>query len=237
MRHSACSPRSSVRMRMTSSTFVRKIFPSPIFPVRADFRMASTTVSTRRSTTTSSTFVRGSRSMEYSRPRYTSVWPFCRPRPRTSVTVMPSIPASFSASFTASNREVWMIASIFVIARSGDTGNPALCSACLRFQGVALFAVLRQVQPFDFLLRGHAQAKQHVRDLQDDQASHNGEHPGNDHADQLVQQPARVPLQQAHGQRGSRFVVKQRIYRAAGEDAGEQRTECPASAVNAKGVQ
>jgi len=37
--HNAASPRSSLRMRMASSTFVRKILPSPIFPVRAEVAM------------------------------------------------------------------------------------------------------------------------------------------------------------------------------------------------------
>ena len=45
--YSALSPRSSLRIRMASSMRVRKIFPSPILPVFAVFRIISTTRSTR----------------------------------------------------------------------------------------------------------------------------------------------------------------------------------------------
>ena len=44
--YSACSPGSSLRMRIASSTRVRKILPSPIFPVRAVLAMVCTTLST-----------------------------------------------------------------------------------------------------------------------------------------------------------------------------------------------
>ncbi len=45
--HSAFSPRSSLRMRMASSTRARKILPSPILPVRAAVVMAWMARSTR----------------------------------------------------------------------------------------------------------------------------------------------------------------------------------------------
>ena len=41
------------------------------------------------SSTTTSIFTLGTKSTVYSVPRYISVWPFCRPKPRTSVIVMP----------------------------------------------------------------------------------------------------------------------------------------------------
>src|SRR5262249_46646194 len=49
-------------------------------------------------------------------PRYSSVWPFWRPKPRTSVTVIPMTPISVSASFTSSSLKGLMIASIFFMA-------------------------------------------------------------------------------------------------------------------------
>src|SRR5439155_24512582 len=45
----------------------------------------------------------GTKSILYSVPRYTSVWPACRPKPWTSVTVMPCTSAPLSASFTSSS--------------------------------------------------------------------------------------------------------------------------------------
>src|ERR1700687_456079 len=63
--YNAFSPRSSLRIRIASSTCVRKILPSPILPVRADLRIAPTAASTKLSATTSSTFIFGIRSMEY----------------------------------------------------------------------------------------------------------------------------------------------------------------------------
>jgi hypothetical protein len=39
-----------------------------------------------------STLILGRKSTTYSAPRYSSVWPFCRPKPLTSVTVMPETP-------------------------------------------------------------------------------------------------------------------------------------------------
>src|SRR5208337_1272693 len=100
---------------------------------------------------------------------------------------MPSMPASFSASFTASNREVWMIASIFVIVAPGSTDPPRrVCAFCqqrhlqhqatsqsaqtfilqgsqewlrhLGLQVVALLAVLRNVESFRLVLLIHAHA-------------------------------------------------------------------------------
>ena len=50
--YKAPSPRSSLRMRIASSTRVRKIFPSPILPVRAATRMACTAFSTIASAST-----------------------------------------------------------------------------------------------------------------------------------------------------------------------------------------
>src|SRR5205807_1716969 len=55
--YKAFSPRSSLRMRMASSTEDRKTFPSPILPVLAAFRMACTAASTRWSGKTISSLI------------------------------------------------------------------------------------------------------------------------------------------------------------------------------------
>jgi hypothetical protein len=77
--------------------------PSPIFPVRAALMTASTTWSTMPSSTTTSIFTFGRKSTTYSAPRYSSVWPFWRPKPFTSVTVKPVTLTSARASRTSSS--------------------------------------------------------------------------------------------------------------------------------------
>src|SRR5438105_15431205 len=68
------------------------------------------------SSTTTSILSLGRKSITYSAPRYTSVWPFCRPKPLTSLTVIPVMPTSCSAFFTSSNLNGLMIASTFFIS-------------------------------------------------------------------------------------------------------------------------
>ena len=51
-------------------------------------------------------------------PRYSSLWPFCRPKPFTSYTVMPLIPAAVRAARTFSTAKGLTIASIFFMAAS-----------------------------------------------------------------------------------------------------------------------
>src|SRR5262245_14302096 len=75
--------------------------------------MVETTLSTSSSGTTTSIFTLGRKSTVYSEPRYSSVWPFWRPKPRTSVTVIPITPISVRASLTSSSLNGLMIASIF----------------------------------------------------------------------------------------------------------------------------
>src|SRR5262249_18916465 len=67
--------------------------------------------------TAHSTLSLGRKSTTYSAPRYSSVWPFCRPKPLTSVTVMPDTPTSVSASRTSSSLNGRMIATISFISR------------------------------------------------------------------------------------------------------------------------
>jgi hypothetical protein len=103
-------------MRTTCSTDDTNILPSPILPVRAALMMASMAGSTVSSATTISILILGRKSTTYSAPRYSSVWPFCRPKPLTSVTVSPVTPTSDNASRTSSSLNGLMMASIFFIS-------------------------------------------------------------------------------------------------------------------------
>src|SRR5690606_18551793 len=78
--------------------------------VLAAFRMASTTWSTRSPRTATSIRVLGTKSTTYSAPRYSSVWPRWRPKPFTSVTVMPETPISDNAARTSSSLNGLIIA-------------------------------------------------------------------------------------------------------------------------------
>src|SRR5690606_27410691 len=71
----------------------------------------------RSSVTATSSLILGRKSTTYSAPRYSSVWPFWRPKPLTSVTVMPATPASASASRTSSSLNGLMIAITIFIDR------------------------------------------------------------------------------------------------------------------------
>jgi acetolactate synthase-1/3 small subunit len=101
---------SPVRIRMTRSISVMKILPSPTLPVLAALRMASMTWSTSSLRTATSMRVLGTKSTTYSAPRYSSVWPRWRPKPFTSVTVMPETPISDNAARTSSSLKGLIIA-------------------------------------------------------------------------------------------------------------------------------
>src|SRR5690606_2798859 len=102
-RQIASSPVSPVRMRMTSSTGVTKILPSPMRPVRAASVMVATTCRTLSSGTMISSLTLGTESTTWAEPRYTSFLRPVRPKPFTSVTVMPCTPISDRLSLTSSS--------------------------------------------------------------------------------------------------------------------------------------
>src|ERR1700712_5226996 len=117
-------------MRTTCSRSYTKIFPSPILPVRAEPSTASITRSTRSSDTAASIFTLGRKSTTYSAPRYSSVWPFWRPKPLTSVTVMPCTPIPERASRTSSSLNALMIAvTSFMMAPLETAGSEAVLRA------------------------------------------------------------------------------------------------------------
>src|SRR5690606_26421367 len=79
--------------------------------------IASMTRSSWSVFTAASIFTLGRKSTTYSAPRYSSVWPFCRPKPLTSVTVIPCTPIAESASRTSSSLNGLMMAlTIFICA-------------------------------------------------------------------------------------------------------------------------
>src|SRR5450432_2788404 len=108
-------------MRTTCSSVETKTLPSPILPVRAAASMASITRSTIASSTAASIFTLGRKSTTYSAPRYSSVCPFWRPKPLTSVTVTPCTPMALRASRTSSSLNGLTIAVTIFIA------PPPLC--------------------------------------------------------------------------------------------------------------
>src|ERR1700749_4914066 len=93
------------------------------------------------SSSTTSILILGRKSITYSAPRYPSVCPFCRPKPLTSLTVIPVMPTSCSAFFTSSSLNGLMIASIFFI-----TSHLALSSTGL----LDCLAMKREVETFAF---------------------------------------------------------------------------------------
>src|ERR1700682_2739895 len=196
---SAFSPRSSLRIRMASSTRDRNILPSPIFPVLAVCKIVSTTRFPSVSGSTLFSLPFCNKPPGYSRPRYTSVCPFCRPCPRTSVTVIPSIPISRSAFFTESNRDGWIIASSFIMEVCAPVTALRRYSVLklLCFQVISLFAMLRNVQSLDLLLFRYPHARYHIYHLQQDDRPGESEAPSDQHADKLIAQLSPVPIQPA----------------------------------------
>src|SRR5277367_6820526 len=63
----------------------------------------------------------GTKSTTYSAPRYSSVWPRWRPKPLTSVTVIPDTPISESAARTSSSLKGLMMAVINFIRKLHDS--------------------------------------------------------------------------------------------------------------------
>src|ERR1700716_851103 len=161
-------------MRRTCSTGVIHTLPSPILPVRATSTRRLVTRSTSSSSTTMSMRVLGTKSMVYSAPRYTSVWPRWRPKPWTSLTVSPCTPSSLSASFTSSSlKGLMMPVMSFTYLRSPFSGRGRRSDPLER---VADLRMQREVEPGLLVLLGHTEsAGQHA--LQHE-ADHERDHEG-----------------------------------------------------------
>src|SRR5688572_12547175 len=93
-----------------------------------------------------SIFTLGRKSTTYSAPRYSSVWPFWRPKPFTSVTVMPCTPIAERASRTSSSLKGLMMAVTSFMGvssglrseRPGDEADGATPAPVLALEGEVL---------------------------------------------------------------------------------------------------
>src|SRR6266852_4135536 len=93
-----------------------------------------------------------------------------------------------------------MIASIFIIRISAPawhySRNPIPAS---RFQVVSFFSMLRDVQPFDFLVFGHANTGDRVHDFQNHNGADDSEDPSQQNAHDLVAHLAPMSVEAADG--------------------------------------
>src|SRR5262249_19333557 len=177
-----------------------KTLPSPMRPVLAALWIASTTSATCSSRTMISTFTFGRRSTTYSAPRYSSVWPFCRPNPFTSHTVMPWTPTSDRLAFTSSSLNGWMMASTFFMGASPTGTQKRARSRCSRAprsfsserEVVTLLPVLRDVEALALLIFIDTQAKGRICDLQDEERAGGREQPRNRDRKELIEHLGRV---------------------------------------------
>jgi len=90
-------------MRITSSTGRMNIFPSPMRPVFCRRFDRFNDLRYKVVGAMNLDLHLGRKSTTYSAPRYSSVWPFCLPKPFTSATVIPWTPMAFKASLTSSS--------------------------------------------------------------------------------------------------------------------------------------
>jgi hypothetical protein len=102
---------------------------------------------------------------------------------------------------------------------------------------VAFFAVQGKVESFDFLLRSNSQTEQHVADLQNDQSADHGKRPCNGGSDELINNLAAMTIHQTERKRISLAVLQTAVHGVGGKDAGKNRAQRSACAVDAKGVQ
>src|ERR1700693_6653395 len=92
-----------------------------------------------------------------------------------------------------------MIASILIIRSSAPALRVPECTltSFLRLQVIRLFAVLRDIQPFDFLLFRYPQTRNRIYDLQNHNRSYQREYPREPNAHQLVAHLAPMSIQPA----------------------------------------
>ncbi len=98
---------------------------------------------------------------------------------------------------------------------------------------VRFFTVLRDVQTFDLFRFGHAHAGNHIRYFQQHNGSDQREAPGNQYAHKLVAELAPVSVHSAN----RLACAKNRIDHLLSEDAGQERADRSAGAVNSESVQ
>src|ERR1700680_3041060 len=100
--------------------------------------------------------------------------------------VIPSIPIALSASLTSSSLCGCMMASIFFMVRLSR----------LRFEIVSLFAMHADVEALELLLLGRANSQHKIADLENDERSHDGQAPGDQDRDSLIEHLAGLAVHQ-----------------------------------------
>src|SRR5437016_9382367 len=139
--------------------------------------------------------------------------------------VIPSIPMLLRASFTSSSLKGWIMASIFFMA------SP------LRLEYITLFVVLAVIETLNLLFLSDPQPYGGVDDLENDERPHNAEHPGDRRTDDLIEHLAAVAVHESERLHLAGRVLQSIVNHIRGEDAGQDRAQGSAGAVNAEGVQ
>src|ERR1700694_4363527 len=104
--------------------------------------------------------------------------------------VIPSIPIALSASLTSSSLCGCMMASIFFMFRLSR----------LRFEIICLFAMHADVEALELLLFGRTYPQHNITDLQNDECSHDGQAPGDQHRNSLIEHLASLAVHQTQGE-------------------------------------
>ena len=88
---------------------------------------------------------------------------------------------------------------------------------------IPFFAVLCDVEAFDFLFRRYTQTDEEVNDFEQDERAHDGKNPGNGYSHKLIEELMPVALDDTGRQSGAGLrILEDRIDGAGGEDAGEK---------------
>src|SRR5579863_10036529 len=166
--------------------------------------------------------------------------------------VMPSMPASSSASLTASSLEGCSTASILTIKTNSFSSSDSVTgwAACLpppdsnflyppekprrsSLECVAFLAVLRKIEAGHFLLRCYPQSHDLIDNNQENQRADNRDSPRSSNGGKLVEHLMPIAVDGAGGLAGS----VDGIDNPGSEDAGEERSERSTRAVYAECIQ
>src|SRR3954469_2459330 len=99
--------------------------------------------------------------------------------------------------------------------------------------------MLGKVEPLNFVLGCDSKANGPIHELKDEQRTNGCDHPGNCHANQLIQQLVWIAFDNAGCQNISVCIAKNRIYSAGCEHASEQCAQgstCPMDTERIQGI-
>src|ERR1041385_9269062 len=102
---------------------------------------------------------------------------------------------------------------------------------------ITFFSVLGEIETLNFMVFRHAQPHDHIDGFQNRECSHNSQRSRYANSNGLIHELMCVPFQRAGSKHASPGIFKDRIHRAAGEHASEQRAQSAPCAVNPKGVE